>query len=92
MWREYDLKTGDKGPACDFNMSNYLGTDGSVIVFGATNRKADVLAKARDLATCDTLWTVPSEADSLGRIWRVNTTLVQLSDDGTELMSLVPPA
>ena len=91
MWREYDLKTGDKGPACDFNMSNYLGTDGSVIVFGATNRKADVLAKARDLATCDTLWTLPSEATSLGRIWRVNTTLVQLSDDGTELMSLVPP-
>jgi hypothetical protein len=92
MWRQYDLKTGNKGPACDFNMRNFLGTDGSVFVFEVTNRKAGLLAKARDLNTCEELWTVPSAVDSLGRIWRINTTLVQLSDDGTELTSLVAPS
>jgi hypothetical protein len=33
VWQPYDLQTGAKGKACDFNMANYLGTDGSVIVF-----------------------------------------------------------
>ena len=89
MWRQYDLKTGTKGQACDFNMSNFLGTNGSAIVFAVTNPKAGFVAKARDLVTCDTLWTLPSHVDSLGRVWRVNTALVRLSDDGTELSSLV---
>lgn len=92
MWRQYDLKTGGKGPACDFNMSNFLGTNDSVIVFEVANPKAGLVAKARDLATCETLWTLPSKANSFGRVWRVNTTLVQLSDDGTELSSLVAPS
>jgi hypothetical protein len=92
MWRQYDLKTGAKGPACDFNMSNFLGTNGSVIVFDVTNPEAGLVAKARDLATCDTLWTLPSKVNSFGRVWRINTTLVQLSDDGTELSSLVAPS
>ena len=91
MWRQYDLKTGAKGPACDFNMSNFLGVNGSVIVFDVTNREAGLVAKARDLATCDTLWTLPSKVNSFGRVWRINTALVQLSDDGTELSSLVAP-
>jgi hypothetical protein len=89
MWRQYDLKTGGKGPACDFSMSNFLGTNGSVIVFEVRNLKAGLVAKARDLATCDTLWTLPKRVDSFAKVWRVNTTLVQLSDDGTELFSLV---
>jgi hypothetical protein len=92
MWRQYDLKTGAKGPACDFNMSNFLGINGSAIVFDVTNPEAGLVAKARDLATCDTLWTLPSQVNSLGRVWRINTTLVQLSDDGTELSSLVAPS
>jgi hypothetical protein len=92
MWRQYDLKTGSKGPACDFNMSNFLGTNGSAIVFEVTNRQAGLVAKARDLATCETLWTLPSHVDSFARVWRVNTTLVQLSDDGTELSSMVAPS
>ncbi len=91
MWRQYDLKTGAKGPACDFNMSNFLGISGSAIVFDVTNPEAGLVAKARDLATCDTLWTLPSKVNSFGRVWRINTTLVQLSDDGTELSSLVAP-
>jgi hypothetical protein len=89
MWRQYDLKTGAKGPACDFDMSNFLGTNGSVIVFDVTNPEAGLAAKGRDLATCDTLWTLPSKVNSFGRVWRINTSLVQLSDDGTELSSLV---
>jgi hypothetical protein len=64
--------------------------DGVVLV--VTSPNANVVAKARDLATCDTLWTIPSQPNSLGRVWRVNTTLVQLSDDGTELVSLVAPS
>jgi hypothetical protein len=92
MWRQYDLKTGTKGPACDFSMSNFLGTNGSAIVFSVANPRAGVVAKARDLATCDTLWTLPSRADSFAQVWRINTTLVRLSDDGTELSSLVAPS
>jgi hypothetical protein len=92
MWRQYDLKTGAKGAACDFNMSNFLGTNGSVIVFEVANPQAGLLAKGRDLATCDTVWTLPSRVDSAGRVWRVNATLVRLSDDGTELSSLVSPS
>lgn len=91
MWRQYDLKTGARGPACDFNMSNFLGTDGSTIVFNVSNREAGIAAKARDLATCDLLWTLPSRVDSFAQVWRVNTTLIQISDDGTELFSLVAP-
>jgi hypothetical protein len=48
--------------------------------------------KARDLTTCDTLWTLTSPVGTFRDVWRVNTTLVQLSDDGTELTSLVAPS
>jgi hypothetical protein len=92
MWRQYDLKTGTKGPACDFNMSNFLGINGSVIVFEVTNPEAGLVAKARDLATCDPLWTLPSRVESYAQVWRINKTLVRLSDDGTELSSLVAPS
>jgi hypothetical protein len=37
------------------------------------------------------LWTLKSAVGSFRAVWRINTTLVQLSDDGTELMSLVAP-
>lgn len=90
-WRQYDLKTGEKGPVCDFRMQNYIGTDGSTLVFQVTNPKAGLLARGRDMATCRELWTLPAQPDSLQRIWRVNTNLIQLSADGTTLSSLVPP-
>jgi hypothetical protein len=92
MWRQYDLNTGAKGAACDFNMGNFLGSDGTVFVFKVTNRKAGLVAKARDRNTCETLWTLPAAVDSLAHVWRVNDTLVELSDDGTELTSLVAPS
>jgi hypothetical protein len=50
------------------------------------------VAEAIDLATCDTLWTLTAPVGSFAQVWRVNTTLVQLSDDGTELVSLVAPS
>jgi hypothetical protein len=50
------------------------------------------VTKARDLATCDTQWPLSSAVGSFRDVWRVNTTLVQLSDDGTELVSLVAPS
>jgi len=92
MWRQYDVSTGAKGGACDFNMGNFLGSDGTVFVFEVTNRKAGLVAKARDRNTCETLWTLPAAVDSLAHVWRVDDTLVQLSDDGTELTSLVAPS
>jgi len=92
-WAQYDLTTGVKGKTCEFDMSyRYLGTDGSVGVFRIDNPAVDRVAKAVDFATCGTLWELPSKAGSYSRVWRIDTTLVQLSDDGTELMSLVPPS
>jgi hypothetical protein len=32
-------------------------------------------------------WTLPKQPNSFGYVWRVNDTLIRLSDDGTELMS-----
>jgi hypothetical protein len=91
-WRRYDLRTGEQGKVCNFNMDGgYIATDGHVGVFEAINPNVGLVTKAQDLATCDTLWTISSPIGSLRDVWRVNTTLVQLSDDGTELMSLVAP-
>jgi hypothetical protein len=92
VWQQYDLMTGAKGKACEFDVDNYLGSFGSVAVFKVYNPGARLVAVARDPATCDVVWKIPSQAPSFGRIWRINTTLVQLSDDGTELMSLVAPS
>lgn len=92
-WQAYDLPSGQKGAACAVDMqSSLLGSDGSVGVFGTANAGADVLAKGWDLAACAEIWRLPKKPDSFGRVWRVGDTLVRLSDDGTELMSLVGPA
>lgn len=92
-WGQYDLKTGVKGKTCEFDMGyRYLGTDGSVGVFRIDNPEVGLVAKAVDFATCDTLWELPSQVGSYARVWCINTTLVQLSDDGTELMSLAAPS
>lgn len=91
-WQQYDLQTGVKGKECQFEMSShYLGSDGSVAVFMVDDPDSGFSATANDLATCEVLWKIPSEVRSSGRVWRVNTTLIQLSDDGTEVFSLVAP-
>lgn len=90
-WRQYDLQTGAEGKSCAYNLSYYIGTDGTVAVVEMGNPNVGRLTEAYDLATCDTLWTVRSAIGSFRQVWRINTTLVQLSDDGTELVSLVAP-
>ena len=92
-FQPYDLRTGDKGKSCAFDMINgYLGTDGSVFVRSPWNKKSDDLAQAYDLATCDKVWSIPRPVGSLARMTRIGDTLVRTSDDGTELMSLVAPS
>ncbi len=91
-WRSYDVRTGAKGEACSYALdSGYLGTDGHVGVFDSGNPNVGLVTKGMDLATCDVLWQIDSAKGSFRDVWRINTTLVQLSDDGTELTSLVAP-
>jgi hypothetical protein len=88
----YDLRTGQKGNACEFDAADgFLGTDGSVFVRSPWNKKSDDLAQAYDLTTCDKVWSIPRAVGSSGEVTRIGDTLVQLSNDGTELMSLVAP-
>jgi len=87
----YDLQTGDAGKPCDIDFRGYLGSDGSVVVRTPLNPKSDDLVQAYDLATCGMAWSIHRSSGSLGRVVRIDDTLVRLSDDGTELMSLVAP-
>lgn len=89
--KQYDLQTGIEGKECDIFLPGYIGSDGTVGVFGDGNPGAAPETTAIDLASCERLWTITSPKGSFRDMWRVNTTLVQLSDDGTELMSLVAP-
>jgi hypothetical protein len=89
--KQYDLQTGSEGKECDLFIGAYVGSDGTVGVFGDGNPGAAPVTTAIDLATCEPLWTITSPKGSFRDVWRINTTLVQLSDDGTELMSLVAP-
>ncbi|MED5816426.1 hypothetical protein VST63_29040 [Mycolicibacterium sp. 050232] len=91
IYRPYDMRTGDKGEPCEFNLSTgYLGSDGTVAVRAPVNPKSDLLADAWDLTKCERVWSIPRNGP-LGRATRLGDTLVRLSDDGTELYSLVAP-
>lgn len=90
--QQYDLTSGSEGKACKVTLSNYLATDGKVAIFQSRNPGVGLVTKAVDLATCDVLWSIESPIDSLRDVWRIDTSLVQLSDDGTELTSLVAPS
>ena len=88
----YDMRTGAKGRTVQIDLGRrYLGTDGSVVLRAVMNGEVAQLAKAYDLETSRELWSIPTKAGSLGRLYIVDTTLVQVSDDGTRLCSLVPP-
>jgi hypothetical protein len=92
-WQPYDLRTGAKGKECNYDLgTGYLGTDGKVGVFESGNPNVGLVTKGIDLTTCEALWQVQSPVGSFRDVWRINTTLVQLSDDGTELTSLVAPS
>lgn len=92
QWQQYDLKDGGTGPVCDYPMQNLLGTNGSTLVFGVTNPDADILAKAYDLHSCEQLWSLPKQAGSVDRMWRVSDVLVRLTSDAAGLNSLVAPS
>lgn len=93
QFQPYDLRTGDKGEPCVFDLVNgYLGTDGSVFVRSPWNQKSDNLAQTYDLTTCDMVWAIPRVVGSAGQVTRIGNTLVQISNDGTALTSLVAPS
>ncbi|WP_133057181.1 hypothetical protein [Mycolicibacterium chubuense] len=92
-WAQYDTRSGSWGKRCtnldlDFG---YLGYDGRVAVTRDGNQTIGLDTEATDLDTCERLWVISSAPGVWRDVWRINTTLVQLSDDGTELTSLVAP-
>ena len=90
-WQEYDLRTGQKGQVCGTNLSGYVGMDGETAVVNSGSPAIGLQSRGVDIATCTQRWSYTSAPGSFRNLWRINTTLVQLSDDGTELMSLVAP-
>lgn len=90
-YQEYNLRTGEKVKTCGRDMTGYIGSDGEVGVFSVGNPNTGLSTRGVDLASCTVSWDISSAPGSWRHVWRINTTLVQLSDDGTELMSLVAP-
>lgn len=88
--RQFDMTSGTEMKPCDLP-EGYFASDGRVAL--GEHGYADTVrtTTAVDLTTCDTVWKSESPVGTFHRLWRINTTLVQLSDDGTELMSLVAP-
>lgn len=87
-WRQFDLRTGVEGKSCPGESlgSYFIASDGEVVV--ATG--GTTAAQGVDLASCETLWTVPQRPGEAVRLWKVNNTLVQRAGD--ELVSLVAPS
>lgn len=92
-WHQYDLRRGATGRVCGYGLGegSFIASDGKVAVLASGNATVGLETSGADLASCESLWTVRSPTGSFRHVWRINTTLVQLSDDGTELMSLVAP-
>lgn len=87
-WQQFDLRTAKAGKACEGASLGYqyIASDGEV----AVALTAESPAQGVDLATCDTLWSIPGSAPNEAKeVWKVNTTLVQRTDD--KLFSLVAP-
>lgn len=89
FWRQFDLRTGGEGATCDKEELGYayIGSSGDVVVVST----AESPAHAIDLATCETLWTMPGSTTTEAKdVWRVNTTLILRVNN--KLSSLVAPA
>jgi len=87
QWQQFDLRTRAPGKTCEGDSLGvyYIASDGETAV-----AKGDGTAQAIDLSTCDTLWSISGSApDEAKEVWKVNTTLVQRTDD--KLFSLVAP-
>ena len=89
-WQQFDLRTGEPGKTCEGDSLGpyYIGSDGEVAVaLGRENGPA----RGVDLATCETLWSIPAPAPSEAKeVWKVHGTLIQRTDD--RLFSLVAPS
>ncbi|TRW88931.1 hypothetical protein FK535_01250 [Mycolicibacterium sp. 018/SC-01/001] len=92
-WAQYNVQTGTWGKRCtNLDMDGgYIGSDGRIAVTSDGNPTIGLDTEATDLDTCERLWVISSAPGSWRDVWRINNTLVQLSDNGTELMSLVAP-
>ncbi|CDO07879.1 hypothetical protein [Mycolicibacterium cosmeticum] len=88
--RQFDMTSGTEMKACSLP-KGFFASDGRVALGYDGYADTGRTLTAVDLSTCDTRWTTHSPPGSFRKLWRINTTLVQLSDDGTELMSLVAP-
>lgn len=88
QWQQFDLKTGEAGKTCDGDELgfSYIASDGQVGVALGKNSPAQGI----DLATCETLWSLPGPTESeVKEVWKVHTSLLERSGD--ELFSLVAP-
>ncbi|MCX2712751.1 hypothetical protein [Mycolicibacterium sp. J2] len=88
--RQFDMTSGTEMKACSLP-TGFFASDGRVALGSDGYADTGRTLRAVDLSTCGTRWTTHSPPGSFRKLWRINTTLVQLSDDGTELMSLVAP-
>lgn len=86
-WNQFDLGSREAGESCsgDYLGAYYIGSDGEVIVAISESTALQGI----DMATCETLWTLPQTPADVVRTWRVNTTVVQRSGD--RVFSLVAP-
>ena len=88
-WQQFDLRTGEPGKTCEGDSLGpyYIGSDGEV----AVALGGDGPARGVDLATCETLWSLPAPASTEAKeVWKVQGTLIQRTDD--RLFSLVAPS
>lgn len=90
-FQQYELPSGTKGPVCGFAMQNFVGINGTTMLFAPNMHNSQVLLTAYDRTTCERLWKIPSYGGD-ERVWRVGDILIRSSADGTELTSLVAPA
>jgi len=73
-WQQRDLLTGKPQNTCAINLSDYIGSDGRIVL---TDNDAGMMI-ASEMSTCHTLWKIPI------RDWiieQVGTTLIRESRD-----------
>ncbi len=87
-WQQFDTRTGKAGKTCEYDSlgAYYIGSDGEVVVGHGDGAPA----RGVDLATCETLWSIPEPRSGEAKeVWKVGTALIQRTDD--TIFSLVAP-
>lgn len=80
-WQSMNLLTSQRGPTCELEMGlNYVGSDGSTIVWHDTTNK---VFAAVDSATCRTQWTIEDHwaTDAQTRLSKAGTGLLQVTEN-----------